>query len=137
MGYRPQNVARKHTDEGHVRVPVHSTSHLQAGTRPVIVQLYHGLYSTGVDDEALVQCNASRARYQFQKEHDRDIDMHHYFVLSHSKRLLINAWKIEKEAHSKYAFCQIRREFISDYSTHPRYVTLARNRIDWMCTHFK
>ena len=30
--------------------------------------------------------------------------MHHYFVLSHSKRLLINAWRNKDEAQSKDAF---------------------------------
>ena len=55
------------------------------GQDPSLFNFYHGLYSTDVDDQTLVQFNVSKARCQFEKQYVRDIDMHHYFVLSHSK----------------------------------------------------
>ena len=58
------------------------------------------MYSTDVDDETLVQANVTAARQLLPKTTN---DIQHYFVLTHSKRLLINAWKNKEDAHGKDA----------------------------------
>ena len=58
------------------------------GQDQTLFNFYHGLYSTNVDDESLVQANVAAARQLFPK---RTNDIQHYFVLAHSKRLKINA----------------------------------------------
>ena len=64
-----------------------------------LFDFYHGLYSTDVDDQTLTQDNVAAACAMFKMR--TEVDIQHYFVLSHRKRLLLNAWKNTEEAHGK------------------------------------